>query len=174
MVLELVFLVAQVLPAAEPAVSPSDPPVLITSTDITLPIAPSASRSGTPVLSTPAEPMVAIRPIRPAPAAKIRPAGSRRAWLGLSIAVSSAAAFDAWTTRRKVSTGCYYETNPLLKPFADNNSLYLATQVTPLALDYLGNCLRKSDRSWMRRLWWLPQVIQTATHISYGARNLTK
>ncbi len=175
MVLELVFLMAQALPAAQPAVAPSDPPALVTTAELSLPAAPSSTKPSGPVMLTaPAEPIVPIQPLRPVPKLRMAPAASRRTWLGLSVALHSAAAFDAWTTRRRVSTGCYYETNPLLKPFADNNSMYLATQVMPFALDYLGNCLRKSDRPWMRRLWWVPQALQTATHVSYGAMNLTK
>ena len=73
----------------------------------------------------------------------------KRQWLGLSIAQHTAAGFDAWTTRREISSGQAQELNPLLKPFAGNSSLYLATQVTPVALDFLAHhmiCLLYTSR----------------------------
>lgn len=52
----------------------------------------------------------------------------RRKWLALSIAEHSAATFDAWSTRRSISTGQYEELNPTLRPFARNSSIYAAIQ----------------------------------------------
>ena len=112
-----------------------------------------------------------IQPVRVVKAASV---GSKRKWIALSIAQHGAAVFDAWTTRRKLSGGGYHESNPLLKPFAGNNSLYAVTQITPAALDLLGNRMRKSERPWVRRLWWLPQAAQTAMQITCGATNLAK
>ncbi len=56
----------------------------------------------------------------------------RHVWLALSIAQSGAATFDAWSTRRVVSNGGQ-ELNPMLRPFAGNDSIYAAVQVTPPA-----------------------------------------
>jgi hypothetical protein len=94
-------------------------------------------------------------------------------WMALSIAQHTAAGFDAWSTREAISTGQGQEMNPLLKPFAGNSSIYLATQVTPVALDYLARRMMYSSHSWERRTWWLPQVLGTASSLAAGAHNLT-
>src|SRR6202035_4261377 len=46
-------------------------------------------------------------------------------WKGLVIASSGAATFDAWYTRRAITTAGAQELNPLLRPFAGNASLYV-------------------------------------------------
>jgi len=96
-----------------------------------------------------------------------------RMWLGLSIAQHTAAGFDAWTTRREISSGQAQELNPLLKPFAGNSSIYLATQVTPVALDFLAHHMMYSTHSWERHTWWVPQVLGTASSFAAGFHNLT-
>jgi hypothetical protein len=115
-----------------------------------------------------------IEPIRPIKLVKPSPAGSKRVWMALTLAQHSAATFDAWTTRRNVSSGHYHENNPFLKPFAGNNSLYAVVQITPLVFDLVGQRMRHSERPWARRFWWMPQAVQTATHLAFGARNLAK
>jgi hypothetical protein len=97
----------------------------------------------------------------------------KRMWLGLSIAQHSAAGFDAWTTRREISSGQAQELNPFLKPFAGNSSIYLATQFTPVVLDYVAHHMMYSTHSWERHTWWLPQALGTASSIAAGAHNLT-
>ena len=64
----------------------------------------------------------------------------KRFWLGLSIADHGAATFDAWTTRRVISSGEGYEMDPLMRPFAGNASLYAAMQAGPLLFEYVGLC----------------------------------
>lgn len=95
----------------------------------------------------------------------------KRLWLGLSIAQSSAATFDAWTTRRAISSGGE-ELNPMLRPFAGNASLYAAIQVAPLLLDYLGRHMMNSQRGWERHTWWVPQGVGTAMSVFSGVHNL--
>jgi hypothetical protein len=97
----------------------------------------------------------------------------KRLWLGLSIVQSTAASFDAWTTRREISSGQGQELNPFLKPFAGNSSLYVVTQITPVAFDYLGHYMMYSRHSWERHIWWLPQVLGTASSFAAGGHNLT-
>jgi hypothetical protein len=105
--------------------------------------------------------------------AKIIPEmGSRRVWLGLSIASHGTAAFDAWTTRRVLSQGYGYEANPLLRPFAGNASLYAAIQVSPAVIDYLSHRMMTSRHGWMRHTWWIPQVVSTAVSVTSGMHNL--
>jgi hypothetical protein len=96
----------------------------------------------------------------------------KRLWLGLSIAQSSAATFDAWTTRRVISSGQGQELNPMLRPFAGNSSLYAAIQVTPLLLDYVSRHMMHSHRGWERRTWWVPQSLGTAMSLASGVHNL--
>src|SRR5258708_28751620 len=62
----------------------------------------------------------------------------KQMWIGLGIAEHSAATFDAWTTRRAITTVGAQELNPLLKPFAGNASLYAAIQVGPVTMHYVG------------------------------------
>ena len=66
----------------------------------------------------------------------------QRIWMGLGIASHSAATFDAWSTRHALTTTGAQELNPLLKPFAGNASLYVAIQVGPAVMDYVGRKTR--------------------------------
>lgn len=99
-------------------------------------------------------------------------ARDRHLWLGLSMAQSAAAGFDSWTTRREISSGQAQELNPLLKPFAGNDSLYVVMQVTPVILDTVAHHMMYSSHKWERRTWWVPQVVGTATSIAAGVHNL--
>jgi hypothetical protein len=91
----------------------------------------------------------------------------KKLWYLLSFAGHSTAAFDAWSTRRAISSGYGSEANPLLRPFANSNAIYAATQVTPLLMDYLGHRVMFSRRNWVRRMWWVPQA--AGASISLGA-----
>jgi hypothetical protein len=97
----------------------------------------------------------------------------RREWLALSTAQHGAATFDAWSTRRVISSGQGQELNPLLRPFAGNGSLYAVMQVGPVALDYLGKRMMTSRHEWVRRTWWVPQVVSTVVSLASGAHNLS-
>jgi len=97
---------------------------------------------------------------------------NRRMFVGLGIAAHSAAAFDAWTTRRAISAGGAREVNPLLRPFAGNASLYAAIQVGPTIMDYVGGKMMYSRHRWLRRMWWLPQAASMASSLVVGGRNL--
>jgi hypothetical protein len=97
----------------------------------------------------------------------------RREWIALGIAQHSAAAFDAWSTRRALSTGNAQELNPLLRPFTDNSSIYVAIQVGPLLFDYVARRMMTSQHGWARHTWWIVQAASTATSIASGAHNLT-
>jgi hypothetical protein len=94
-------------------------------------------------------------------------------WRGLTIASSSAAAFDAWTTRRNINTGRFKEENTWLKPFAGNASLYAVMQVRPVLFDYVGRRMFRSNKKWVRNLWWVPQTAQTAANFYCGAKNMS-
>jgi hypothetical protein len=178
MVITLVLLLSQSV-AVPNADVPTPPPRQVLAVNANaLPTAPAiGTLSGRAVSSpAPAESAAAfIQPVQPSkPVKRLPTAAGKRLWLGLVIAQHGAASFDAWTTRRKLQSGGYHENNPLLKPFAGNSSLYVAVQTTPLALDFISNRMRNSDRRWLRRLWWVPQVVQTGTHLTCGAMNLAK
>jgi hypothetical protein len=97
---------------------------------------------------------------------------NRRTWMALGIAVHGAATFDAWTTRRAISTTGAQELNPVFKPFAGNASLYAAIQVGPLVMDYVGKKMMYSRHSWVRRMWWVPQSASFASSLFCGVHNL--
>jgi hypothetical protein len=117
-------------------------------------------------------PKAFLAPVYRAPVKPRSEQPSRRLWLTLTIAQSSAATFDAWSTRRVISSGQGRELNPLLQPFAGNASLYAAIQVSPAVLDYVGRRMMNSRQGWARHLWWLPQVLGTTASLASGAQNL--
>lgn len=96
----------------------------------------------------------------------------RREWIALSVAQHSAAAFDAWTTRQAITSGQARELNPMLRPFAENTSLYAAVQVGPLAFDFIGRRMMASHHRWLRRTWWVPQAVSTALSLASSVHNL--
>jgi hypothetical protein len=104
--------------------------------------------SALPVTSVAAAPLLNVRP----PAQTPPDLRTRRLWLGLTIAAHSGAAFDAWSTRRLISAGGQ-ELNPIVRPFAGNASLYVATQIGPTIWDYLGQRMMNSRHLWIRRCW---------------------
>jgi hypothetical protein len=97
---------------------------------------------------------------------------SRKAWLLLSIADHSAAAFDAYSTRAAINRGAS-EADPLIRPFAGSDGLYAAIQVAPIALDFLARHMQRSQSSLLRHTWWLPQTASTGLFLFAGAHNLT-
>jgi hypothetical protein len=97
----------------------------------------------------------------------------QRIWIGLGIAEHSAATFDAWSTRRAITTAGAQELNPLLRPFAGNASLYAAIQVGPAVMDYVGKKMMYSRYSWVRRMWWVPQSASFATSLFCGVHNVS-
>ena len=96
---------------------------------------------------------------------------SRKSWLMLSLAQHSAAAFDAYSTRRAVSHGAV-EADPMMRPFVNSPGLYAAIQVGPVVLDLLARKMQRSQNNMVRRMWWLPQSLATAEFIYAGQHNL--
>jgi hypothetical protein len=117
-------------------------------------------------------PRAFVAPVYLAPAKPRYEQPNRGLWLTLSITQHSAATFDAWSTRRVISSGQGQEQNRLLRPFAGNASLYAAIQVGPALLDYLGRRMMRSQQGWTRHAWWLPQALGTAVSIASGVHNL--
>jgi hypothetical protein len=109
-------------------------------------------------------------PVRPRPAETPR---QRKMWYGLMALGHAGAGFDAWTTRRAVAGGYGQEANPFLKPFANSNAIYAATQASPAFMDFLGKRMMTSQNPWIRKLWWVPQVSGAGLSFFAGAHNLS-
>jgi hypothetical protein len=137
--------------------------------------APSAANAD-PAFPAAIEPTPVMSSYRPVYAPATRVVSDRRQkreWLALSIAAHSGAGFDAWTTRKVLSSvpGAQ-ETNPLLRPFAGNASMYVAVQVAPTILDYVSRRMMNSRYEWVRHTWWLPQAVSAAVSVASGVHNL--
>lgn len=117
-------------------------------------------------LRSAAQPFLAVRQ-RP-----LETPRQRKMWYGLMAVSHAGAAFDAWTTRRAISSGYGQEANPFLKPFANSNAIYAATQVSPAVMDYLGKRMMRSENPWVRKLWWFPQAAGASMSFAAGAHNL--
>jgi hypothetical protein len=115
---------------------------------------------------------LAIRPVKAAAKGEYGTQRQKKIWYTLMFASSGAAAFDAWTTRRAISGGYGTETNPMLRPFVHSPAIYVATQVSPLVLDFVGRKMMTSRRELFRRMWWLPQSAGMGTSLGAGANNM--
>jgi hypothetical protein len=165
--------------AAAPPVSSADEPVMVAALQpgrlTPTPIAaasPDPAASASPVFSSSAAAYAYIASSSAVARVREQEQRRKRLWLGLSIAQSGAATFDAWTTRRVISSGAGQELNPMLRPFAGNSSLYAAIQVTPLILDYVSHRMMNSRHGWERHTWWVPQSLGTAMSLASGVHNL--
>jgi hypothetical protein len=96
----------------------------------------------------------------------------KRVWWALTAAQHGAATFDAWSTRKSISSGNGYERNPLMKPFAGSAAIYPVIQVAPLGLDYLSKRMMRSRHGFLRKTWWVPQTLATAGFTWSGVNNL--
>jgi hypothetical protein len=81
-------------------------------------------------------------------------------------------AFDTWSTRRLIDAGGR-ELNPLLKPVAGSAALYPVMQTWPMAIDYFAARMARSNKGWVRKMWWLPQTASAASSFVIGARNVS-
>ena len=130
--------------------------------------------------SVSAEPFLPGAPLQPAAPPKAAIHGMRYeaptqklAWIGLSAAGHSAAAFDAYSTRRAISGGYGTESNPLLRPFAHSGTLYVATQVNPAVMDFVGHKMMTNRRPWVRKMWWVPQAAGAGFSFAAGMHNMS-
>ncbi len=121
---------------------------------------------------TPVQPGTPIKGVRMSATIPSESAGQRKLWYALTISGSTAAAFDAWSTRRAISEGYGTEGNPLLRPFSHSNAMYAATQVSPLVMDFIGKRMMTSQHKWMRNMWWLPQSAGTSFSLYAGVHNV--
>jgi hypothetical protein len=120
----------------------------------------------------PVQPGTPIQGVRMSVTLPSESAAQRKLWYALTISGSTAAAFDAWSTRRAISEGYGTEGNPLLRPFSHSNAMYAATQVSPLVMDFIGKRMMMSQHKWMRNMWWLPQSAGTSFSLYAGVHNV--
>ena len=132
--------------------------------------------SAKPSSSEPIGPRSKPLPLPEAPKAAFRGAletpRERHVWYALAFTSHTAAAFDAWSTRRAITSGAGTEANPLLRPFSHSSALYAAIQVSPAVMDYFGRRMMHSPHPWVRKMWWLPQSAGTAMSIAAGVHNV--
>jgi len=136
-----------------------------------------ATGESSSVSAEPFLPGAGIQPAAP-PKAAIRGARyeapkQKLAWIGLSAAGHSAAGFDAYSTRRAISGGYGTESNPLLRPFAHSGALYVATQVNPAVMDFVGHKMMTNRRPWVRKMWWVPQAAGAGFSFAAGMHNMS-
>jgi hypothetical protein len=165
-------------PEPTPAPSPEASPEPFPAAPVVLsPVPDEASESSSSAIGVAPVAAASIRPWKAVMIDVIDPQfesrRDQRMWLGLSIAQHVGAGFDAWTTHEVVSSGQGQELNPLLKPFAGNDSIYVVTQITPVAFDVLAHHMMYSSHRWERRTWWLPQALGAAASFAAGGHNLT-
>src|SRR5438034_5630521 len=112
---------------------------------------PSAPELKVKAEAEPAALGLSAEPVQPVRATAGRPDESprqRKTWYGLMAAAHAAAGFDAWTTRRAISSGYGREANPFLKPFAsskDRKSTRLNSSHT--VISYAVFCLKKKKKN---------------------------
>ena len=158
--------------AAPSSALPAAPTSKVAAEDVVSAAGESSSVSAEPFLPGPGiqpavPPKAAIRGVRyEAPKQKL-------AWIGLSAAGHSAAGFDAYSTRRAISGGYGTESNPLLRPFAHSGTLYVATQVNPAVMDFVGHKMMTNRRPWVRKMWWVPQAAGAGFSFAAGMHNMS-
>jgi len=109
-----------------------------------------------------------MKPLRPV---SVRQEYSRRNWVLLVAASSAAATWDAYTTRKAIQQGAI-ELDPLMKPFANSNSLYAAIQISPVVMDLVAYKMQRSENPVVHRIWWLPQALGTGVSLNAAVHNL--
>ena len=130
--------------------------------------APKVKADAEPIAPSTARPFQPVKPVYTRPQETPR---QRQLWYGLLLAGHSGAAFDAWSTHRAVAGGYGQEANPFLRPFANSNAIYAATQVSPAFMDYLGKRMMVSQHGWVRKMWWVPQAAGASFSFAAGAHN---
>jgi len=177
MVLEALLLIVSIPQMDDAAKVNSDTPAVAADSTTK----ESSSASALPAMPTPKADAAAIEPAAPAqPFLPVKPVFTRPRethkqrviWYSLAVTGHSAAAFDAWSTKRAVTGGYGQESNPFLRPFANSNAIYAATQVSPAFMDYLGKKMMVSEHRLIRKMWWVPQVAGASFSFYAGAHNV--
>jgi hypothetical protein len=137
----------------------------------------TANGESSPLSAEAIQPAAAIQPANPPKPAirgvRYEEPRQKVAWIGLSIAGHGTAAFDAYSTRKAISGGYGTEANPLMRPFAHSNAIYVATQVGPTLMDYFGHKMMTNRRPWVRKMWWVPQAAGAGLSFTAGMHNMS-
>jgi hypothetical protein len=136
-----------------------------------LPDAPLAKSEATAESSSIAIKPFSGTPLKPAMERPVPTPRQQKLWYTFLAVGHSAAAFDAYTTRRAISGNYGTEGNPLLRPFSHSNAIYAATQVSPAVMDYVGRRLMTSRHPTLRKFWWVPQVAGAGFSFGAGMHN---
>jgi hypothetical protein len=179
MVIATLLLICSIPQMDDTAKVVSESPAVVANAakDSTL-VASALPSAPTPKVKAEAEPIIPnaaaqpFQPVRPVIARPRETARQRKMWYALTIAGSSGAAFDAWSTKRAVVGGYGQEANPYLRPFSHSNAIYAATQVSPALMDLLGKRMMVSQHGWVRKIWWLPQAAGASLSFASGAHNV--
>ena len=137
----------------------------------TLPDAPIAKSEVTAESSSIAIKPFSNSPIKPAMERPVPTPRQQKLWYTFMAVGHSAAAFDAYSTRRALSQNYGTEGNPMLRPFAHSNAIYAATQVSPAVMDYVGRRMMTSSHPTLRKFWWVPQVAGAGFSFGAGMHN---
>jgi len=177
MVLEALLLIVSIPRMDDAAKAVSDTPAVAADSTTK----DSSSSSALPAMPTPKanaeaiQPAAGAQPFLPVKPVYTRPRETHRQrviWYSLAVAGHSGAAFDAWSTKRAVTGGYGQESNPFLRPFANSNAIYAATQVSPAVMDYLGKRMMVSQNRCIRKMWWVPQAAGASFSFVAGAHNV--
>lgn len=100
----------------------------------------------------------------------VHKSAGRRIWKVLTVASLSAAAADVHFTIHVLHDGGY-ETDPLARPVTNLPTPAYATlsMMGAAGVDWFGLKLQGSRHPWVRRVWWVPQVVQIQGNM-LGAR----
>ncbi len=120
----------------------------------------------------PGAPVSAFGVVKPPSAGGYETPGQKKIWYALMAAGHGAAVFDAWSTRRAVSSGYASEANPLLRPFSHSPAMYAATQVSPLVMDLVAKKMMTSRFGLLRKTWWIPQAAGSGLSVAAGIHNM--
>lgn len=137
----------------------------------TLPDAPIAKPEASVESSSTAIKPFAGSAIKPAMERPLPTPRQQKLWYTFMAVGHSAAAFDAYSTRRALSQNYGTEGNPMLRPFAHSNAIYAATQVSPAVMDYVGRRMMTSSHPTLRKFWWVPQVAGAGFSFGAGMHN---
>lgn len=113
-----------------------------------------------------------VTPIKPVKPSETPVFFGTRSWLTMTAIQHSTATFDAWSTRRSITSGNGHELNPLMKPFAGSSAIYGVIQLAPMATDYWGKRLMNSKHPTLRKLWWVPQAAGSVGFMLSSIQNL--
>lgn len=84
---------------------------------------------------------------------------------------AGAAVMDDITSRMVIDRGGY-ERNPLIRPFVHNTGTLAAESVAEVWLmAFVGDRMKHSSHSLLRKTWWLPQTINISAKVSGGIYN---